>query len=437
MMRSAFHSNDLVWVVSLLLFLLVAFAGGAFAEEEQGVKEAKERDWRVYWDDGLRFKTKDNNFDIKIGGRFQLDGAIIDPDNRTKEAFPDLSGDELEIRRVRIYILGTIYRDYDFKFQVDFARWPDVLYKDAYIDMKNIPYVGTIRVGHQFEPFSLEEETSTKYITFMERALPTLAFDPKRNTGLLLFNAPLNKRLWWGAGVFKPVEDDAPFDFSGHSDLNVSARIAGLPWFEDETKLLLLGLSCIHKFRSDSTEEDKRLIFSARPESNLADELVNTGRLISDGADLINPEFVLVMGPFSLQGEYYYASVDRDTGRNLNFSGFYAFASYFITGESRPYIASEASFGPVKPKRNFDLKTGSGLGAWEVALRYSYIDLNDEDIQGGEEKNFTAGLNWYLNPNVRIMFNYIFAHVEDSNAGPQFLREGDTNIFQMRFQIEW
>ena len=436
-METAFHYKRLIWVVLLLLFLLVTLARGAFAEEGQGVNEAEERDWRIYWEDGLRFRTKDNNFDIKIGGRFQSDGAVIDPDDRTKAAFPNLSGTDAEIRRVRIYTSGTIYRNYDFKFQVDFARWPDILYKDIYIDVKNIPYVGTIRVGHQFEPFSLEEETSTKYITFMERSLPTLAFDPRRNTGLLLFNAPLNERLWWGAGVFKPVKDDAPFDFGGNSGWNVSGRITGLPWFEDETKLLLLGLSYIHKFRSESTEEKKRLIFSAWPEANLVKPLVNTGRLISDGSDIINPALALVFGPFSLQGEYYNARVNRDTGGDLNFSGFYVFTSYFITGESRPYIASEASFGQVKPKRNFGLKTGSGLGAWEVALRYSYIDLNDEDIQGGEEKNVTAGLNWYLNPNVRFTFNYIFAHVEDSNAGTQFLREGDTNIFQMRFQINF
>jgi phosphate-selective porin OprO/OprP len=414
--------------VSLLVFL-IALSRSGFAEEAKGLN--------VYWDDGLHIKTKDNTFEMKIGGRFQLDGAIIDPDDRTKEAFPDLSGNKGEIRRARIYTSGTVYRNYDFKFQVDFAEWPDILYKDAYIDMKNIPYVGTIRVGHQFEPFSLEEETSTKYITFMERALPTLAFDPRRNTGLLLFNTPLNRRLWWGVGAFKPVEDDRPFDLSGNSDWNLSGRIAGLPWFEDKTKLLHLGLSYVHKFRSAGTEEDKRLNFSATPEAHLADELVNTGKLISDGADIINPELALALGPFSLQGEYFDARVDRDTGDNLNFSGFYVYASYFITGESRPYVASEASFGRVEPKRNFDLKSGSGLGAWEVALRYSCIDLNDEDIQGGEEKNFTAGLNWYLNPNVRFMFNYIFAHVEDSDAGTQFLREGDTNIFQMRFQIEF
>jgi phosphate-selective porin OprO/OprP len=71
----------------------------------------------------------------------------------------------------------------------------------------------------------------------------------------------------------------------------------------------------------------------------------------------------------------------------------------------------------------------------EVGLRFSYLDLNDGDIKGGREKNFTAGLNWYLNPNVRLMFNYIRANVED-RAGPP-VNDGTANIFQGRFQIHF
>ncbi|PQP35772.1 hypothetical protein C6A37_00995 [Desulfobacteraceae bacterium SEEP-SAG9] len=74
----------------------------------------------------------------------------------------------------------------------------------------------------------------------------------------------------------------------------------------------------MHKSRSESTDKDNRLKFDARPEAHLADNLVNTGRLISDGADIIKPELALVIGPFSLQGEYYDAGVDRDTGGNLD-----------------------------------------------------------------------------------------------------------------------
>ncbi len=73
------------------------------------------------------------------------------------------------------------------------------------------------------------------------------------------------------------------------------------------------------------------------------------------------------------------------------------------------------------------------MGAWEVGLRYSHIDLNDEGISGGEEDNITVGLNWYLNPNVRMMFNYVNADLEDRAGIP----DGDADIFQTRFQIDF
>jgi phosphate-selective porin OprO/OprP len=243
--------------------------------------------------------------------------------------------------------------------------------------------------------------------------------------------------IWWGLGAFKEVDDDDPFDFGHNQDGNLSGRITGLPWYADHTKLLHVGLSYVHKFRDQSTDEDKQLVFKAVAESNLAaaSEMVDTGTLLSNGADIVNPELALVFGPFSVQGEYFYTRVARDTNADLSFNGYYGYASYFLTGESRDYYFAESSFGKVKPNKDFGLKKGSGWGAWEVGLRYSYVDLNDEEIQGGEEKNITVGLNWYLNPYVAFKFNYVHAHVEETNAGIYYLEDGDTNIFQMRFQM--
>lgn len=74
-------------------------------------------------------------------------------------------------------------------------------------------------------------------------------------------------------------------------------------------------------------------------------------------------------------------------------------------------------------------------GAWEVAARLSYLDLNDGgDIKGGQETNLTLGLNWYLNPNLRLMFNYIRAHVENRGTSPP-VDKGNANIFQTRLQF--
>ena len=149
---------------------------------------------------------------------------------------------------------------------------------------------------------------------------------------------------------------------------------------------------------------------------------------------MINPEVALVYGPFSLQGEYFYATLDND--EDFDFSGFYAFASYFLTGESRKYSASKGYFGRVKPKENFH-QTKGGWGAWEVGVRYSYLDLKDGGIKGGEESNVTLGLNWYLNPNVRWMFNYIYVDVDDRDSGGRAIDNGNANIFQTRLQIDF
>ena len=126
--------------------------------------------------------------------------------------------------------------------------------------------------------------------------------------------------------------------------------------------------------------------------------------------------------------------VDTDAGivDDPTFTGWYVFGSWFITGESRSYSQSSATFGRVKPKNNFSIGK-PGWGALELAARYSTVDLTEEDVNGGEQYNITGGLNWHLNPNTRIMFNYIYADLED-RAG---VDDDDINIFQARFQVDF
>jgi len=68
-----------------------------------------------------------------------------------------------------------------------------------------------------------------------------------------------------------------------------------------------------------------------------------------------------------------------------------------------------------------------------LAARYSTVDLTDKDVKGGEQYNITAGLNWHLNPNSRIMFNYVYADLENRAD----VKDDDINIFQVRFQVNF
>ncbi|UCE87792.1 MAG: porin, partial [Deltaproteobacteria bacterium] len=411
------------------------------ASAESGTAAAGD-DWDVYWNNGLRFESPDDQFEIKMGGRLMMDWARIDADDDVATFFRDSDldgGTGTEFRRARLYVSGTLYERIDFKAQYDFAGG-DADLKDAYIQLNDIPRIGSFRVGHFKEPFSLEELTSSKYITFMERSLPTEAFAPSRNSGFYVQNAPLDKRMTWAAGYFRDT-DDSGFDFGKDDIWNLSGRVTGLPWYADEgSKLLHLGFSYSHSF------SDGDVRYRSRPEAHLSPvRFVDTRSFAADDVDLINPEVALVFGPFSLQGEYYRAFVDSEVQDDPELDGFYVEASYFLTGEHRAYKTSAAAFDRVKPAHNFDGK--GGWGAWQIAARYSQVDLADgnlstldfddgddpldpadDDNVAREADNITVGLNWYLNPNVRVMLNYVYSDLEDLDA---------TNIFQTRFQIDF
>lgn len=396
----------LVIVVALILSSQTIFAKGK-----------KDTDFRMYWGKGIRFETGDNAFKIEIGGRIMNDWAFMNEDDSVKDAVGELQDATTEFRRARFYIAGTIYDKIIFKAQYDFAGG-DADFKDVYLGLKKLTGVGTLKLGHIKEAFGLEELTSSKYITFMERALPAV-FTPGRNTGIGVLKTELDERLTWAAGAFLDAgsfgdEDGAENSFAA------SARITGIPWYEGKDRLLHLGLAYSYR---DAKDDSVR--FRERPETHLAPEFVDTGGIGADSENRYGIETALVYGPLSVQGEYMVAKVDALSGSDPEFSGYYAYVSYFLTGEHRAYKKSAGAFSRVKPKANFGK---GGFGAWELALRYSALDLNDETITGGELEDITFGVNWYLNPNVRVMGNYVRADLDGV---------GDANIFQTRFQIDF
>lgn len=373
---------------------------------------------RPSWQDGLRFDSNDGSVKLKIGGRIQHDYAYFAEDGDIERRLGKDFDDGTEFRRARLYFSGTIYDDIDFKVQFDFAGG-DADFKDVYLGLRDLPYLGNVRIGQFKEPFSLEEVASSNYITFMERSLVN-TFAPSRNTGVMFFDTLLDKRMTWAAGVFR--QTDSFGDGTGGRDYNVTARLTGLPWYENEgRKLLHLGVAYTHQ-----NYEDDTIRFRARPEAHLAPRLVDTESFSAEFGDFIGAEAAWVNGPFSLQGEYVHAFIEgrsRIVG-DPNFWAASVQASYFLTGEHRPYKTSSGSFGRVKPLKNYD-KDG-GLGAWELAARFSYLDLNDGFVKGGRLRDLTLGLNWYLNPNVRTMWNYVWADPA---------RGGDVSAFMWRFQV--
>lgn len=294
----------------------------------------------------------------------------------------------------------------------------------------------------------LQEWTSSKYNTFMERGLND-AFFPGRNMGVMAEGNAFDKNLFWQLGGFQDTNDQGfAFDEWGDGEYDLSGRLVGTPVYsEDGSKVLHLGVDYIHRFR------DSSLRYRQRPESHLAQRLVDTrdsflagGDITAADADIVNLELAGVLGPFSVQTEWTYNRVNGGSGQpNLNLWGGYAFASWFLTGEHRNYGHGQGRFNRVKPTANFNPAKGD-WGAWELAARYSYLDLGDENISGGRLWDATVGLNWYLFPNLRWMLNYVHG---DVNQRTTFVFDdmgmltgivgfnGAVNILQTRFQLDF
>ena len=195
-------------------------------------------DMRVYWNEGLRLDSNNGAFKLKIGGRIQNDWGFFGEGDDIQSSIGD-SMDGTEFRRARFFVGGTIYENFEFKAQYDFedgvADW-----KDVWMSAKNVPYLGTLKVGHFKEPFGLEQLTSSKDISFMERSTAD-TFVPSRNTGIAFSNSATNKRLAYSAGLFRETGAFGESQ-SDSGSMNVTGRISGVPlWNEDGDHYLHLG----------------------------------------------------------------------------------------------------------------------------------------------------------------------------------------------------
>jgi len=367
-------------------------------------KYGKQSGTKVSTKGGIKAKSADGDFTFQFGGRVMVDAGYVDEDVASHD-----SG--TEFRRLRMFAKGTLYKDWGYKVQVDYSD-DSLAIKDAYIKYK--PYGLTI--GNFKQPLSLEELTSSKYITFMERSLPTV-FATSHRIGVGINKGGPN----WSAAasIYGGQSED---DEDGQEGYGLGARFTFAP-IAQKTKAVHLGVAFAQE---EPLDDGDNVRFRQRPEFHATGtRIVDTGSISNvDDITKVGLEAAAVFGPFSVQAEHLSVDVSRDSGfEDYDFDGSYITASYFLTGESRPYSAKKGKFGRVKPK--------SKSGAWELGLRYSTIDLDDGALQGGEADNLTVGLNWYVNPHVRIMANYIDVDAERNGV------DDDPNIFAVRTQIDF
>lgn len=393
-------------------------------ETENSTKKIVAEQTREQAKDAVKVTTKgkfqvesaDKNFKFRVGGRIQLDGAVYAND---KSDF----GSQAEVRRARLYVSGTLWKNWDFKSQFDFAG-NKVSIADLYIR-----YAGwrphSVTVGHFKEPFSLEGLTSSRYITFLERGLPDV-LTPSRNLGVGFNTYGDNWTL--GLGLFADGLDDDE-DKGVDESYAITGRVTVAPIFEKD-RLLHFGGSFSHRELNNSDT----FKLSQKPEAHTADySLVSTGDIAGvDSFNRYGAEMAIVYGAASIQGQYLVMDIDRTGMDDLFFDGYYVEASWFLTGEHRKYNPKKGIF--AYPELNSIAGMG-GIGAWQIAARFSSLDLTDGSVIGGEEDNFTLGLNWYSTPNIRFSLNY--TKVLSLYRPGSIHHNDEPSIVQLRAQAHW
>jgi len=402
----------------------------------------------VKLDDGIHFATNDGNFTAGINGRLQVDSQVnlnnqVAPATGTN--LPNELNDGVGLRRARLGVEGTFFKNTDYKFEYDFTRGNGTTgagVTDAFIRY-NFSKPFSVKFGAFKEPFSLEEATSNRYITFIERNMITNTFVDNLNTYKMGIGANYSEERWQvGASLqTEPVGANGASNSSinsnggsnrnnGSGDTNweVNGRVSGMPWMESKTKFLHVGTSGSYinvnnNYRADGQYSNGGMSFANGlgnvDRSNILDTSALTrGKKGAPGSRQANhltrfgAESALVYGPFSAQGEYIQTDVSGTGYNDESLNGYYGYMTYFLTGESRAYKAKTGAWDRIKPNHNFDMK--GGWGAWEIATGYDYMNLNDGVIKGGRVSTAKLGINWYPHSHVRVMANYV--HVLDINT---------------------
>ncbi|MBU2761447.1 OprO/OprP family phosphate-selective porin [Acidithiobacillus sulfurivorans] len=393
-------------------------------------------------------KEKSDDFSLNLGGRIQADYA-------TYFNNPIEGSAGAKLRRARIFTSGNIAREWGFKFQYEFTDTAAAGFKDAYFTYLGLPN-STVTLGQSKTFFSMDQLNSSNDNVMMERPLlEALDAYGDRRMGLKLTTHGDNWMLGLG-GFMNALDEKQVTSYSGivRSGTNKNTALSTKTSNTNQSGIYTISGRAtyvpVHSEGSDLYfganlnytgfgEQNKAALYATRPETSVASTKLLEAYVSNPSSQFqYTLETAAVAGPFSIEGAYVGANVSRRNGLpTASFNGYYVQASYILTGQSRNFKPKIGEFHYLK-----DIGPG---GAWEVALRYDRLNMNDAKagIYGGRGSNITAGINWYANEHVRLMLDYSHAHIGDiptsAPAGASYvnspLYNTDLNILQLRGQF--
>jgi len=346
-----------------------------------------------------------------------------------------------------------------YRVEIDFSGQDGSQFRDAWIGWDDLVLFDTIRMGNQKRPYGLDHLNSSNFNAFLERPFVVDGFnEDNRRFGLASYGVSEDLAFNWRYGVYDltPVQDIGAI-INDQFQLELAWRLANTWWYDETSGGRGYGhwaLSGTFAFPDGNApnngRQDNEALFRARPEGRSSNRWLDTGRI--DGADayqLLGIESVFNFGRFQFAGEYMNLWLQRadEHGSDIYLHGGYFYLSYFLTGEHIPWNRELGILGRVEPFEDFfcvrtcNRRIARGLGAWQVAVRLSYADFNDDNIFGGIGQSATLALNWYWNSHARMQFNYIFGRIDDRLAdlagGGTAIVSGDYQISGVRFMMDF
>ncbi|MDA0832039.1 MAG: porin [Planctomycetota bacterium] len=384
---------------------------------------------------------------IKLTGCFQADAGWIDQSANSLATFGDIE-DDAGFRRARLAAVGDVSENVSFLFEMDFAFNGRPSFMDVWLDIHDIDYLGNIRIGQWRQPFGMDNLNSVRELTFLERPL-IFAFAPFRQTGIGFHNTNEDQTVTWAfsgfrfpADFFGGIGSPGGIGNLGDRGYGLAGRVTGvlLKDSADSGALVHIGADYSYISPGGHTSHYRNVPEYGGPfvgpdgTAGSIPFFIDTGAIPANHVNLYNAEIGARHGSLYGQGEATYAIIQDTSGNSLSLPGAYGQVGYFLTGEERTYNKASGVFGRVKPLCPFGK---AGWGAWEIATRYSYINMNDVSVAGpttpgGRLNNMTYGVNWYLNQYTKFQFNFIQAML-DRPANDHSV----TNIYAVRAQLDF